>query len=95
MSLQLLTQLEAKVSSTLDSLEILRMEMDELKEENATLKDEKQAWENRLGQLLGKFSELEPAAESVTEEDVQEELETQESAETHDENQQETDANYN
>lgn len=62
MSFELLTQLEAKVATTLDSLEILRMEMDELKEENITLKNEKSAWETRLGQLLGKFSELEPSA---------------------------------
>lgn len=62
MSFELLTQLEAKVATTLDSLEILRMEMDELKEENVALKNEKLAWETRLGQLLGKFSELEPSA---------------------------------
>lgn len=62
MSFELLTQLEAKVATTLDSLEILRMEMDELKEENNLLKEEKQAWGTRLGQLLGKFSELEPEA---------------------------------
>lgn len=61
MSFELLTQLEAKVATTLDSLEILRMEMDELKEENVALKNEKLAWETRLGQLLGKFSELEPS----------------------------------
>lgn len=70
MSFELLTQLEAKVATTLDSLEILRMEMDELKEENIALKNEKLAWETRLGQLLGKFSELEPSAatpENVTE----------------------------
>lgn len=64
MSLELLNQLEAKVQTTLDSFEMLRMEMDELKEENANLRSEKQAWENRLGQLLSKFSELEAVAET-------------------------------
>ncbi|NLW03665.1 MAG: cell division protein ZapB [Pseudomonadaceae bacterium] len=78
MSLQLLSQLEAKVATTLDSLEILRMEMDELKEENAALKDEKYAWEARLGQLLGKFSELEPAADTAAAEETQEETQQEE-----------------
>ena len=59
MSLELLNQLEAKVQTTLDSLEMLRMEMEELKQENTALRNEKQAWEARLGQLLNKFSELE------------------------------------
>ncbi|GLR63502.1 cell division protein ZapB [Marinospirillum insulare] len=63
MSLELLNQLEAKVQTTLDSLEMLRMEMDELKQENTILRNEKQAWEARLGQLLSKFSELEATAQ--------------------------------
>jgi len=63
MSLELLNQLEAKVQTTLDSFEILRMEMDELRQENTSLKNEKQAWETKLGQLLSRFSELESSAE--------------------------------
>lgn len=63
MSLELLNQLENKVQTTLESLEMLRLEMDELKQENAALKEEKQAWENKLGQLLDKFSELENLAD--------------------------------
>lgn len=69
MSLELLNQLETKVQTTLDSLEILRMEMDELKEENSSLKADKQAWETRLSQLLNKFSELETTADSETDQD--------------------------
>jgi len=68
MSLELLNQLEAKVQTTLDSLEMLRMEMDELKKENMALKNEKQAWEARLSQLLNRFSELEASAEPDNEE---------------------------
>lgn len=64
MSLELLNQLENKVQTTLESLEMLRLEMDELKQENASLKEEKRVWEDKLGQLLGKFSELEDAAET-------------------------------
>lgn len=70
MSLELLNQLEAKVQTTLDSFEMLRMEMDELKEENTALKDEKQAWESKLGQLIGKFSELEASTENESEQET-------------------------
>lgn len=70
MSLELLNQLEAKVQTTLDSFEMLRMEMDELKEENTALKDEKQAWESKLGQLIGKFSELEASTENESEQEA-------------------------
>lgn len=65
MSLELLNQLEAKVESTIESLEMLRLEMDELKQENTALKEEKQAWEEKLGALLGKFSELEASSNSA------------------------------
>lgn len=75
MSLELLNQLEAKVQTTLDSLEMLHMEMDELRQENSTLKDEKQAWETRIGQLLGKFSELETAAAPLGNQEPEYEME--------------------
>ncbi|WP_416885384.1 cell division protein ZapB [Marinospirillum sp.] len=65
MSLDLLSQLEAKVQTTLDNLDMLRLEMDELKDENAQLKAEKQAWEEKLGLLLGKFSELESSVDEA------------------------------
>ncbi|MFK7160169.1 cell division protein ZapB [Marinospirillum sp. MEB164] len=68
MSLDLLSQLEAKVQTTLDNLDMLRLEMDELKEENAQLKAEKQAWEEKLGLLLGKFSELESTMDEAKDE---------------------------
>lgn len=82
MSLELLGQLEAKVQTTLDSLEMLRMEMEDLKEENATLKSEKEAWENRLGQLLGRFSELETSTDA---DESSEAVATSEEAATDDE----------
>ncbi len=91
MSFELLTQLEAKVATTLDSLEILRMEMDEIKEENTALKNEKQAWEARLGQLLGKFSELEPGAtatdKATEEKDEAQDLDTQDPSQDQDQEQ--------
>jgi len=68
MSLDLLNQLEAKVQTTVDALNLLRQEVSELKEENASLKEEKQAWENKLGDLLNKFSSLEASVEETAEE---------------------------
>lgn len=68
MSLDLLNQLEAKVQTTVDALNLLRQEVSELKEENASLKEEKQAWENKLGDLLSKFSSLEASVEETAEE---------------------------
>lgn len=68
MSLDLLNQLEAKVQTTVDALNLLRQEVNELKEENASLKEEKLAWESKLGELLDKFSHLEASVEETTEE---------------------------
>lgn len=58
MSLELLNQLEAKVHTALEALEIMTLELEELRQENTELKSEKQTWEERLSQLLGKFSQL-------------------------------------
>ncbi|SFC28643.1 cell division protein ZapB [Marinospirillum celere] len=65
MSLDLLNQLEEKVATTINALDKLRQEIDQLKEENADLRAEKQVWEEKLNGLLGKFSELETAAQQT------------------------------
>ncbi|APE31210.1 cell division protein ZapB [Halomonas aestuarii] len=59
MSIELFNQLEQKVSSAVEALELMRMEAEELREENARLKQERQEWERRLSALLGKFEEVE------------------------------------
>jgi len=68
MSLELLNQLEAKVQTTVDALSQLRQEVDQLKEENTSLREEKQAWESKLGDLLNKFSNLEATAQETASE---------------------------
>ena len=64
MSIELFNQLEQKVSSAVEALELMRMEAEELREENARLKQERQEWERRLSALLGKFEEVETTATS-------------------------------
>nr|WP_299243861.1 cell division protein ZapB [uncultured Halomonas sp.] len=66
MSIELFNQLEQKVTNAVESLEMLKMESDELREENARLKQEHQEWERRLNGLLEKFRELESTENSET-----------------------------
>ncbi|SFH96710.1 cell division protein ZapB [Modicisalibacter xianhensis] len=66
MSIELFNQLEQKVANAVESLEMLKMEADELREENTRLKQEHQEWERRLNGLLEKFRELEGSETSVS-----------------------------
>lgn len=66
MSIELFNQLEQKVTNAVESLEMLKMESEELREENARLKQEHQEWERRLNGLLEKFRELESTESSET-----------------------------
>ena len=58
MSIELFNQLEQKVSSAVEALELLKMEAEELREENSRLKQEREEWEHRLTAVLGKFDEI-------------------------------------
>lgn len=62
MSLELLSQLEQKISTSLESLELLNLEIEELtqaneqlKQENEQLNERQKEWEERLTNLLGRF----------------------------------------
>ncbi|QEM83883.1 cell division protein ZapB [Halomonas binhaiensis] len=57
MSMELFNQLEQKVTSAVEALELMKMEAEELREENARLKQEREEWERRLTTLLGKFDD--------------------------------------
>ncbi len=61
MSIELFNQLEQKVTSAVEALELMKMEAEELREENARLKQEREEWERRLSSLLGKFDDVETA----------------------------------
>ncbi|GAB2715292.1 cell division protein ZapB [Halomonas garicola] len=57
MSQELFNQLEQKVTATVEALELSKLENDELREENQTLKQEREEWERRLNGLLQKFDD--------------------------------------
>ncbi|MFB9145854.1 cell division protein ZapB [Halomonas alkalicola] len=59
MSIELFNRLEQKVTSAVEALELLKMEAEELREENARLKQEREEWERRLTGVLGKLDEIE------------------------------------
>ena len=68
MSLEVLEQLEAKVQAAVDNIALLKMEKDELqaeiaqlKQENQQLRNDHQAWQERLRALLGKMDQMESA----------------------------------
>ncbi|WP_026957623.1 MULTISPECIES: cell division protein ZapB [Aliagarivorans] len=67
MSFDVLEKLEAKVQAAVENIELLRMEIDELKEQNSQLSDEngrllqeQQAWQERLRALLGRMEDVHP-----------------------------------
>ena len=72
MSNQLLEQLEAKIDETVETIEILRLQIEELEEKNTKLQDENQvlkdkhlAWEQTLNSMLSKLRSLESASQEV------------------------------
>ncbi|ART63733.1 cell division protein ZapB [Kushneria marisflavi] len=66
MSNELFEQLEQRVNSAVDTIEMQRMELEELRQENERLKNERQQWESRLGGLLERFRELDTSTASDT-----------------------------
>jgi len=66
MSIDVLEQLESKIQILLDSVGMQQLELEELREqkqvieqENESLKQEQQQWQERLRHLLGKIEEVE------------------------------------
>ena len=59
MSEDLLKTLENKVQNAVELVELLNAEIAELTEENATLREARSQWEEKLTNLIGKFEQLE------------------------------------
>ena len=59
MSNDLLKQLEVKINSAIETIELSRMEITELKEQNDELENRYVDWEDRLSALIEKFEQLE------------------------------------
>lgn len=64
MSLELFNQLEQKVTDTVEALEMLKLENEELRNENAQLKQEREEWERRLQSVLSKFDGMDNTSAS-------------------------------
>lgn len=61
MQTELFNQLETKIESMIDEVELLRMEITELREAKQQLEEEQQAWQENLQHLLSKFDSVETA----------------------------------
>ena len=59
MSNDLLKQLEGKINAAIETIELSRMEITELKEKNDELENRYVDWEDRLSALIEKFEQLE------------------------------------
>ena len=59
MSNDLLKQLEEKITAAIETIELSRMELTELKEQNNELENRYVDWEDRLSALIEKFEQLE------------------------------------
>ena len=59
MSNNLLKQLEEKINAAIETIELSRMEITDLKEQNDELQNRYVDWEERLSALIEKFEQLE------------------------------------
>jgi len=64
MSLELFNQLEQKITDTVEALEMMKLENEELRNENAQLKQEREEWESRLQGVLSKFDGMDDSSAS-------------------------------
>ena len=71
MSNDLLKQLEGKINAAIETIELSRMEITELKEQNEELENRYVDWEDRLSALIEKFEQLEEGEPVEIEEEVE------------------------
>ena len=71
MSNDLLKQLEGKINVAIETIELSRMEITELKEQNDELENRYVDWEDRLSALIEKFEQLEDGETVEIEADVE------------------------
>jgi FtsZ-binding cell division protein ZapB len=60
MTSDLLLQLEQKVAHAVEVIELLRMQIEELEDENKVLKLEHDKWRHDLGALIRRFDSIDP-----------------------------------
>ena len=69
----LLFQFEQKVESAVDLIELLRMQIEELEEENNQLRSEQEKWREDLTGLLKRFDQIDTSTPTATSESHSEE----------------------
>ena len=69
---ELLNQLEKRIQEAVETIEMYRLEIAELKEKNSELENQHQVWEDKLNSLIQKFETLNQSedSESVESEDT-------------------------
>ncbi len=69
MANDLLKKLEDKINEAIETIELSRMEVTDLKEQNEELENRYADWETRLSTLIEKFEQLEDSEDSEVEEE--------------------------
>lgn len=73
MTTNLLQKLEEKIANALDTIELMRLQIDALEQENTKLKTEQDKWHRDLKALLSRFEQIESSSHaSVNEVDEEE-----------------------
>ena len=72
MANDLLKKLEEKINEAIETIEVSRMEVTDLKEQNEELENRYADWETRLSTLIEKFEQLEDSEDAEVEEEVNE-----------------------
>ena len=70
MANDLLKKLEEKINEAIETIELSRMEVSDLKEQNEELENRYSDWETRLSTLIEKFEQLEDVEDTKFEEEV-------------------------
>jgi cell division protein ZapB len=61
-----MSRLEAKIQDAIDTIEMQRMEIAELKQRNDELEKQQQDWEDKLNALIEKFEQFEAEEETAS-----------------------------
>ena len=70
MANDLLKKLEEKINEAIETIELSRMEVSDLKEQNEELENRYSDWETRLSTLIEKFEQLEDSENRDVEEEI-------------------------
>jgi len=70
MANDLLKKLEEKINEAIETIELSRMEVTDLKEQNEELENRYADWETKLSTLIEKFEQLEDSEDADVEEEV-------------------------